>query len=92
TLNFPGAGAQLQMRDASAFMEFVQLCFAQKRKTLVNNLRPKFAKKKPSRKSASNIGPGFDLAEVLRDAGVSVTARAEELTIAQLAGLFRKLA
>ena len=91
TLNFPGAGAKLHVRDASAFMEFVQLCFAQKRKTLVNNLRGKFAKKKPSRKSASGGGPEFNLAEVLQDAGISITARAEELTVAQLAGLFRKL-
>lgn len=91
TLNFPGADANLKMRDASTFMDFVQLCFAQKRKTLINNLRAKFAKKKASRKSASNTTPEFDLAEVLREAGISITARAEELTVAQLAGLFRKL-
>lgn len=91
TLNFPGAGADLRMRDASAFMEFVQLCFAQKRKTLVNNLRAKFSRKKSSRKRTSGGGAEFDLAEVLRGAGISITARAEELTVAQLAGLFRKL-
>jgi 16S rRNA (adenine1518-N6/adenine1519-N6)-dimethyltransferase len=91
TLNFPGAGADLKMRDASAFMEFVQLCFAQKRKTLVNNLRAKFAKKKPSRKTASSSGPEFDLAEMLRETNISATARAEELSVAQLAALFRAL-
>jgi 16S rRNA (adenine1518-N6/adenine1519-N6)-dimethyltransferase len=91
TLNFPGADADLKMRDASAFMEFVQLCFAQKRKTLVNNLRAKFAKKKPPRKRALSSAPEFDLAEVLRESGISITARAEELTVAQLAELFRKL-
>jgi 16S rRNA A1518/A1519 N6-dimethyltransferase RsmA/KsgA/DIM1 with predicted DNA glycosylase/AP lyase activity len=91
TLNFPGAGADLQMRDAGAFMDFVQLCFAQKRKTLVNNLRARFAKKKLSRKTSSDDATGFDLIEVLQEAGISATARAEELTVAQLAGLFRKL-
>jgi len=90
-LNFPGAGADLHMRDATAFMAFVQLCFAQKRKTLVNNLRAKFAKRKASRKTSSTGAPEFDLQEVLRAAGISATARAEELTIAQFASLFRAL-
>jgi 16S rRNA (adenine1518-N6/adenine1519-N6)-dimethyltransferase len=91
TLNFPGVGADLTMADAGAFMEFVQLCFAQKRKTLVNNLRTKFSKKKPSRKSPSDRETGFDLVEILRESGISATARAEELTVAHLAVLFRAL-
>jgi 16S rRNA (adenine1518-N6/adenine1519-N6)-dimethyltransferase len=91
TLNFPGAGADLRMRDESAFMEFAQLCFAQKRKTLVNNLRAKFAKKKPSRKTSSGEPAGFDLVEVLKVEGISATARAEELTVAQLAALLHAL-
>jgi 16S rRNA (adenine1518-N6/adenine1519-N6)-dimethyltransferase len=88
TLNFPGADAKLQMRDASAFMEFVQLCFAQKRKTLANNLRAKFAKKKPSLKKSSTNAKQVDLMEILRANNISATARAEELTVAQLAALF----
>jgi 16S rRNA (adenine1518-N6/adenine1519-N6)-dimethyltransferase len=91
TLNFPGAGAQLKLRDPSAFMDFVQLCFAQKRKTLVNNLRAKFSKKKPSRKKSSANEPEFDLPEILRANNISATARAEELTVAQLAALFDAL-
>ena len=91
TLNFPGAGAKLQLRDATAFMDFVQLCFAQKRKTLFNNLRAKFSKKKPSKKISSTAAPKFDLQEVLRSADISASARAEELTIAQFASLFRAL-
>jgi 16S rRNA (adenine1518-N6/adenine1519-N6)-dimethyltransferase len=91
TLNFPGAGAKLQICDPFAFMEFVQLCFAQKRKTLANNLRAKFARKKTSRNKSPNSEPEFDLPEVLRDAEISATARAEELTVAQLAELFRSL-
>jgi 16S rRNA (adenine1518-N6/adenine1519-N6)-dimethyltransferase len=88
TLNFPGAGAKLQIRDPFAFMEFVQLCFAQKRKTLANNLRAKFAKKKPSLKKSSTNAKQVDLMEILRANNISATARAEELTVAQLAALF----
>jgi 16S rRNA (adenine1518-N6/adenine1519-N6)-dimethyltransferase len=91
TLNFPGAGAKLQVRDDAAFMEFVQLCFAQKRKTLVNNLRAKFSKKRSARKISSNSASEFDLMEVLRAANISATARAEQLTIAQFAALFHAL-
>ena len=57
--------ATLEMRDASAFMEFVQLCFAQKRKTLVNNLRAKFAERKHVAKQARlTAGRNLDLAEM----------------------------
>src|ERR1022692_2225883 len=91
TLNFPGAGAKLQVRDDAAFMEFVQLCFAQKRKTLVNNLRAKFSKKRSARKISSKSASEFDLMEVLRAANISATARAEQLTIAQFAALFHAL-
>jgi 16S rRNA (adenine1518-N6/adenine1519-N6)-dimethyltransferase len=91
TLNFPGAGPKLQIENPAAFMEFVQLCFAQKRKTIANNLRAKFSKKKSPRKNSSASALQFDLSEVLRDAGISVTARAEQLTVAQLAALFRAL-
>jgi 16S rRNA (adenine1518-N6/adenine1519-N6)-dimethyltransferase len=91
TLNFPGAGAKLKLRDPNAFMDFVQLCFAQKRKTLANNLRAKFAKKKSSRKKSSANDPEFDLPEILRLNNISATARAEELTVAQLAALFDAL-
>jgi 16S rRNA (adenine1518-N6/adenine1519-N6)-dimethyltransferase len=90
-LNFPGAGADLQLPDSSAFMEFVQLCFAQKRKTLVNNLRAKYAREKSTRKSASSGSAAGTLMEMLRAAEISPTARAEELTVAQLAALFRAL-
>jgi 16S rRNA (adenine1518-N6/adenine1519-N6)-dimethyltransferase len=91
TLNFPGAGANLEMRDTTAFMDFVQLCFAQKRKTLANNLRAKFSKKKSSRKNSSTSDKEFDLPELLRANNISATARAEELTVAQLAALFETI-
>jgi 16S rRNA (adenine1518-N6/adenine1519-N6)-dimethyltransferase len=91
TLNFPGVGAKLKLRDPNAFMDFVQLCLAQKRKTLANNLRAKYAKKKPSRKKSSTNDSEFDLTEILRTNNISATARAEELTVAQLAALFNAL-
>lgn len=91
TLNFPGAGAKLRLRNPNAFMDFVQLCFAQKRKTLANNLRAKFSKKTKSRKKSSTADPEFDLPEILRTNNISATARAEELTVAQLAALFNAL-
>jgi 16S rRNA (adenine1518-N6/adenine1519-N6)-dimethyltransferase len=91
TLNFPGAGAKLQLAHPGAFMEFVQLCFAQKRKTLANNLRAKFSTKKPRRQAASSNASETNLMEVLRLVEISATARAEELSVAQLAALFRAL-
>lgn len=91
TLNFPGEGAKLKLPDPNAFVDFVQLCFAQKRKTLANNLRAKYAKKKSSQEKSPVNNPEFDLPEVLRANNISATARAEELTVAQLAALFGAL-
>ncbi len=39
TLRLPGERAKLALPDEVAFLDFVKLCFSQKRKTLVNNLR-----------------------------------------------------
>jgi 16S rRNA (adenine1518-N6/adenine1519-N6)-dimethyltransferase len=73
TLRFPGERAKLGLVDEEEFLDFVKLCFAQKRKTLVNNLR---AKHKP---------------EVIREAfeqlGFRADVRAEQLSVAALAGL-----
>lgn len=88
TLNFPGLGAKLDVSDPSAFMEFVLLCFAQKRKTLANNLRQKFSKPRKSKDAAAGYSAPVDIAEILRAAEISQTARAEELTVEQLYGLF----
>jgi len=91
TLNFPGVGTKLDVSDPAAFMEFVQLCFAQKRKTLINNLRAKFFKPKTSEKNAANRTASADIVEVLRAENISQTVRAEELTVEQLYKLFRAL-
>lgn len=80
TLRLPGERAKLALGDKlssgaddARFLDFVKLCFAQKRKTLVNNLRS-LAKPEKAREAlaALNLRPD---------------SRAEQLTVAQLAGL-----
>jgi len=78
TLRLPGELAKLALRDDSAFLDFVKLCFSQKRKTLVNNLRA----------LANPVGTR----EVLKELGLRLDARAEQLTVAQFAALHARLA
>lgn len=60
------------------FLAFVKASFAQKRKTLANNLAGKY---------------GADRVHgALRSLGIRENARAEELSVAELSGLFRRLA
>jgi 16S rRNA (adenine1518-N6/adenine1519-N6)-dimethyltransferase len=77
SLKLPGENARLEIHDDAALMSFVKKCFAQKRKTLVNNLRDMAA---PAIVKAT-----------LAELGLPATARAEELPVAQLAALFNKL-
>lgn len=77
TLRLPGERAKLALKDEPCFLKFVKLCFAQKRKTLVNNLR---ARAKPEEIRAS-----------LETQGLRPDARAEQLTVAQLAELKAQL-
>ena len=74
SFRMPGARAKNSVADESAFLDFVKECFAQKRKTLRNNLR-------------SRLGNRVD--EVLREAGLTADARAEQLTVPQFAKLFQ---
>jgi 16S rRNA (adenine1518-N6/adenine1519-N6)-dimethyltransferase len=62
---------------ASSFLNFVKACFAQKRKSLVNNLAA-LAPRPAIEKSLSNLL-------------LSETVRAEQMTVSQLATLFAKL-
>lgn len=62
--------------DESSFLDFTRLAFAQKRKTLANNLR------------AAGFTPA-DVAAALEKTGVKQQARAEELSIEQFAALSR---
>jgi 16S rRNA (adenine1518-N6/adenine1519-N6)-dimethyltransferase len=81
-LIFPGEGVNLHVANSDAFLKFVQSCFAQKRKTLANNLRAMGTAATTSTKS---------LAEIMDEAGIAAGARAEQLTLAQFAALYRAL-
>jgi 16S rRNA (adenine1518-N6/adenine1519-N6)-dimethyltransferase len=59
------------------FIDFLRLSFAQKRKTLWNNLKLKYEAK--------------DLKRALADAGVKATARAETLSLEETAAVYRSL-
>jgi 16S rRNA (adenine1518-N6/adenine1519-N6)-dimethyltransferase len=79
-MKFPGERAQLNVGDAAQekrFLEFVQACFSQKRKTLRNNLR--------AMATDEQIHPALAAAKLRPD------ARAEQLSLAQFAEVFRQL-
>jgi 16S rRNA (adenine1518-N6/adenine1519-N6)-dimethyltransferase len=76
-MSLPGERASLGIADEKAFLEFVQNCFGQKRKTLRNNLRA--------------IATGDRIQEALAACGARQDARAEQLTLAQFASLFAQL-
>jgi 16S rRNA (adenine1518-N6/adenine1519-N6)-dimethyltransferase len=77
TLRLPGERAKLSLADEAGFLSFVKLCFSQKRKTLVNNLRS-LAKPEKAR-------------EALAALDIRADSRAEQLTVAQLAELYSRL-
>jgi 16S rRNA (adenine1518-N6/adenine1519-N6)-dimethyltransferase len=74
SFRMPGAHVKYSLEDETSFLNFVKECFAQKRKTLRNNLRARL---------------GTRTEEVLREAGLPLDARAEQLTVPQFAALFR---
>ena len=78
-MTLPGERASLQINpaDETAFLEFVQRCFHQKRRTLRNNLRE-------GRSDA-------EIFQALANVGARADARAEQLSIAQFAALFARL-
>jgi 16S rRNA (adenine1518-N6/adenine1519-N6)-dimethyltransferase len=76
-MHLPGERASLGLRDDAAFLKFLQLCFAHKRKTLRNNLRGAYAHDA--------------VARALADATLADNSRAEELTLRQFAQLFTAL-
>ena len=74
----PGEGARLGIEDEEGFLEFASACFAQKRKTLTNNLKGRYGAEK--------------IREALQTMRLSATARAEEMSVAQLAELYARVA
>lgn len=77
TLRFPGESANLQIGDVHEFMEFVKTCFAQKRKTLSNNLRP--------------LAKPEHVRQLLQELKLREDARAEQLSVGQFAVLYRAI-
>jgi 16S rRNA (adenine1518-N6/adenine1519-N6)-dimethyltransferase len=77
SMQLPGDGAALGIADTAAFFEFVKLCFAQKRKTLWNNLR-------------GSVGDER-LRAALDAAGIEPRTRAEEFSVAEFAAIYRAL-
>jgi 16S rRNA A1518/A1519 N6-dimethyltransferase RsmA/KsgA/DIM1 with predicted DNA glycosylase/AP lyase activity len=73
----PGERRKLPNIDETAFLEFVKLCFSQKRKTLVNNLKSQMK---------ADLVRG-----ALADLKLRVDARAEQLSVSNLAGIFSQL-
>jgi 16S rRNA (adenine1518-N6/adenine1519-N6)-dimethyltransferase len=73
-MTLPGERASLGVRDERTFLEFVQTCFGQKRKTLRNNLR--------GIASDDRIHAALDASALRPD------ARAEQLSLAQFSALF----
>lgn len=76
-LRLPGVGEALNLSDPDRFLRFVASCFASKRKTLLNNLRARFGQQR--------------ITEALEGLSLDSRARAEELTVEQLAALWRHL-
>ena len=74
SFRMPGARATNSVKNENAFLNFVKECFAQKRKTLRNNLRARL---------------GTRTEDVLREAGLSPDVRAEQLAVPQFVALFR---
>ena len=72
SFHMPGARVENPVEDEAAFLDFVKICFAQKRKTLRKNLRARL---------------GTRTEEILKEAGLSPNTRAEQLTIAQFVTL-----
>ena len=80
-MTLPGAQANLDITgeaNEKHFLEFVQTCFSQKRKTLRNNLLA--------------ISADKQIHEALATTALRPDARAEQLTLPQFAALFALLA
>lgn len=77
TLRLPGPGVECGVGDTEKFLDFVKLCFGQKRKTLANNLR--------------QIAKPQQVRELLRELEIREDARAEQLSVAQFAAVYHAI-
>jgi 16S rRNA (adenine1518-N6/adenine1519-N6)-dimethyltransferase len=76
-MTLPGERAALAVADQRRFLEFVGVCFGQKRKTLRNNLRAVAADER--------------IRGALAACGLASDARGEQLSLTQFAALFGQL-
>ena len=76
-MTLPGERAELAIADEAGFLEFVGLCFGQKRKTIRNNLR--------------SLHGDQVIYDSLAACGLRPDARAEQLPLGQFARLFKLL-
>jgi 16S rRNA (adenine1518-N6/adenine1519-N6)-dimethyltransferase len=76
-MTLPGERASLEVADDAKFLQFVQLCFGHKRKTLRNNLL--------------TIASDQRIHGALAAIGLRPDARAEQLSLAHFAALFEAL-
>jgi 16S rRNA (adenine1518-N6/adenine1519-N6)-dimethyltransferase len=88
-LSFPGESIDLDVANADAFLKFVQGCFAQKRKTLANNLRAMLPAPSDNETRAGGAADGKSPKEIMSEAGIEAGARAEQLPLAQFGALYR---
>jgi 16S rRNA (adenine1518-N6/adenine1519-N6)-dimethyltransferase len=77
TLRFPGQRVGLKWEEQAAFLEFVKLCFSQKRKTVLNNLR--------------SIVPRDRIREALGAEKLRSDSRAEQLSVQNFVSLYKKI-
>jgi 16S rRNA (adenine1518-N6/adenine1519-N6)-dimethyltransferase len=77
SMRLPGEDSRLGVADNSRFFDFVKLSFAQKRKTLVNNLR--------------SIAKPEEVRALLCLLKLKEGVRAEQLSVDELAGLYSAL-
>lgn len=77
-MKLPGERAHLSIRDDALFLRFLQNCFSQKRKTLRNNLKGHFRDEQ--------------IAAALAACNLAAKARAEELSLANFAQIYHRLA
>jgi 16S rRNA (adenine1518-N6/adenine1519-N6)-dimethyltransferase len=76
-MSLPGERASLGIADENGFLKFVQACFSQKRKTLRNNLRP--------------LADDRRIRAALDNCRLRPDARAEQVSLAEFAALFKNL-
>jgi 16S rRNA (adenine1518-N6/adenine1519-N6)-dimethyltransferase len=77
TLRFPAQRADFQPSQAEGFLEFVKVSFAQKRKTLANNLRP--------------VSTPERVRKILNALKLREDARAEQLTVTQFLAVYQAI-